>query len=78
MNPRPPASVVWSETAANVAYVAVSVAVLAMLFPGVRYRLQRAAAEIGYELRMALWRATHGPPPAWLSRLDGQLPDEPR
>lgn len=74
---RPPAMLVVSETAYNLAYVVLVVAVLAMLFPAFRWRLQRLAGELVYYLQMAQWRLRH-PEPGWVGGLEGaKLADEP-
>lgn len=78
--PRPPLAVVISETVYNLAYAAAAVALVAMAFPGVRYRMQRAAAELAYDIRVAGWRARRElrrqPVPRWVRQLP-ELPDEP-
>ena len=66
-----------SVVLANVAYAALCLAALAMLFPGLRLQLQQLAQLAVYRLQLAAYRAGRAPAPAWVAQLErSDLPAE--
>lgn len=66
-----------SAVLANVAYAALCVAALAVLFPGLRVQLQQLGQLALYRVQLAAYQAGRAPAPAWIAELGrSDLPGE--